>query len=189
MKVFVETERLYMREMVQEDAAAFFEMDSDPQVHIYLGNNPIKTIEESRDIIEFVRKQYEENGIGRWSLIEKESGNYIGWGGLKLLKELTNGHINILDVGYRLNKKYWNQGYASESAQASLKYGFEVLKAQAIYASAHHENKASRAVLEKSGLVKNGQYKWEGIPCDWFEISREKWLELYFPSSHHIKIY
>lgn len=189
MKVFVETERLLLREMVQEDAADFFAMDADPMVHLYLGNNPVKDIEQTKSIIEFVRKQYQENGIGRWTLIEKETGAYIGWGGLKLLTEATNGHVNILDVGYRLNRNFWNKGYATESAKASIHYGFEVLKANSIYASAHQENKASLRALEKSGLTKTGEYLWEGISCDWLEISRAKWIQEHSLSTKNIQIY
>lgn len=49
-------------------------------------------------VIESIRKQYFDNGIGRWAVIEKESNNFIGWSGLKFVREETNNHIEYLDV-------------------------------------------------------------------------------------------
>jgi RimJ/RimL family protein N-acetyltransferase len=189
MKFIVETERLILREMTQDDAEPFFEMDSNPEVHTYLGNNPLKDIQQTRDVIEFVRKQYVDNGIGRWTLIEKASGEYVGWGGLKLIKEETKNHVNYLDVGYRLTPKHWKKGYATESAIASVKYGFEKLEADCIYAVAHKENKASRHALEKTGLVYTDDYFWEGIACDWFEISFEEWKEKHANKTNKILLF
>ena len=65
MKIYAETERLVLRAFVEEDAISFFEMDSDPLVHIYLGNNPITTIEQAASTIADIRKQYVDFGLGR----------------------------------------------------------------------------------------------------------------------------
>lgn len=72
MEIFIETERLILREIVAEDEIALFEVDSNPKVNTYLGNNPVKNIEQIRSIIQFIRQQYIDNGIGRWAMIEKK---------------------------------------------------------------------------------------------------------------------
>lgn len=54
------------------------ELDNNPNVNKYLGNNPVKSIEESKKIIENVHKQYQENGIGRFAVILKETNEFIG---------------------------------------------------------------------------------------------------------------
>ena len=126
-----------------DDENALFEVDSNPAVNTYLGNNPVKDIDQIRGVIQFIRQQYSDNGIGRWAMIEKKTNTFIGWTGLKYVKELTNKHINYYDLGYRLNQKYWGKGYATESAIACVDYGFNQLKLQEIYAMAHFENKAS----------------------------------------------
>ncbi len=74
MKVFVETERLILREIMPIDVEGMFELDSNPIVHKYLGNNPVKAKEQSMKAINFIRQQYEERGVGRWVAIEKSSG-------------------------------------------------------------------------------------------------------------------
>lgn len=172
MEIFVETERLILREIVAEDENALFEVDSNPQVNTYLGNNPVKNIEQIRGVIQFIRQQYIDNGIGRWAMIEKKSNKFIGWSGLKLVKELTNNHINYYDLGYRLNQNYWGMGYATESAMACVDYGFKQLKQKEIFAMAHFENKASRHVIEKSGLKYIETFNENNIPHDWFKIEK-----------------
>lgn len=177
MEYYIETERLILREFRPTDDEAFFEMDANPEVHKYLGNNPCKSIEQARTIIESIRQQYLDNGIGRWAAIEKSSGNFIGWSGLKYIREFENNHINFHDVGYRLMPKYWGKGYATESAQAAIRYGFEVLNLNEIIGTANIENKASRRALEKCGLTFVENFMWKDIPCDWLRITKEEWIK------------
>lgn len=173
----VETERLILRELLPTDDVGIFELDSDPLVHKYLGENPIQTIEQARETIASVRQQYIDNGIGRWAAIEKETGNFIGWSGLKFIKEYENNRINFYDVGYRLIPKYWGKGYATESAKAAIRYGFEQLQLTEIIGSANVENTRSRGALEKCGLTYVEQFYWKDIKCDWLQITKEEWLK------------
>lgn len=176
MKIFVETDRIILRELTLADAASMFKMDSDPEVHKYLGNKPFTNIRESEDNIRFIRDQYVANGIGRWAVIDKESNEFVGWGGLKFITTPTNDHIHFYEVGYRFLKEHWGKGYATESAKASLKYAFEEMNLETVYAMAHGENAGSRHALQKSGLKITGHFDHEGIKCDWFEISKTDWL-------------
>lgn len=172
MKTFLETDRLILRELLPTDDAGMFELDSDKDVHKYLGNLPFTKIENSREIIDFIRKQYEDSGIGRWAMINKKTNEFMGWTGLKLMKELTNYHINYYDLGYRLIKRYWGQGFATESAKAVIDYGFNELKLNDIFAMADVNNKASKNVLEKSGLKYVEDFDFRGDPHAWFKISK-----------------
>jgi len=71
MEIFVEIERLILREITLEDEVGLFQLDSDSDVHRYLGNKPVDNIEQIREVIKFIRQQYIDNGIGRWAIIEK----------------------------------------------------------------------------------------------------------------------
>ncbi len=175
MKFHIETERLILREFRETDVEDFFEMDSNPEVHKYLGNNPVKTIEQAREVIATIRQQYLDNGIGRWVTIEKSSGRFIGWSGLKFIREEENNHINFYDVGYRLHPKYWGKGYATESCKAALEFGFGTMNLNEIIGIANEENKASRRALEKCGLKFVEQFIWKDIKCDWLKITKEEW--------------
>ena len=106
MKVFAETERLILREILPIDVEGLWELDSDPEVHKYLGNNPVTDKEQIVEVINFIRQQYIDNGIGRWAIIDKKTNEFIGWTGLKFVTDTINNHQNYYDLGYRLIKKY-----------------------------------------------------------------------------------
>lgn len=171
----METPRLILRELEDADFERMFLLNSDPEVMKYLGN-PVKTIEESKEVIKMIQKQYVENGVGRWAVIEKKSNLLIGWCGLKLLKEPINGYVNTLDLGYRFIPEFWGKGYAMEAAKASLDYGFSQLKAEVIYAFADSGNTGSKNVLGKLGFEKTGEFTDDtGTPCYWYELKSEKY--------------
>ena len=73
---------------------------------------------------------------------------------------------------YRLLKAYWGKGYATEATKASLAFAFSKLGAETVYGHTHHENLASRNVLEKAGLIYKETFQFEGIPHLWFEINK-----------------
>lgn len=179
MEIFASTPRLILRELIPADAAGMFELDSDKAVHLYLGNKPVSTMEESQEVIRLIRQQYRDNGIGRWAVVEKDSNRFVGWAGLKLVKEPMNGHVNYYDLGYRFIKKYWGKGYATECAQAILEYGFNRLHLENIYAITDAGNAASQHVLEKTGFRQDGTFYEEEILHNWFTISRETWQSLH----------
>ncbi len=166
----IETERLIIREILPQDEQDFFELDSDPKVHKFLGKNPVKDVLQIKLVIEFVRKQYIENGIGRWAVVEKKNNEFIGWAGLKLVKDLTNNHINFYDLGYRLKQKHWGKGFATEASREVLKFGFENMKLKKIFAATESANSASNHVLEKLGFNLIEQYMEDNRLHNWFKI-------------------
>lgn len=172
MKIFAETARLILREIIPADAQGMFEMNSDPDVQLYLGNRPVKSIKQSIAEIEFIRKQYTENGIGRWAVIEKATGNFVGWSGLKLISETTNNHVNYYDLGYRFIKRFWGKGYATETAKAARDYGFNELKLNELIGIADINNLGSIHVLEKVGLKRISVFDYEGTKHYWMKIEK-----------------
>ena len=168
MEIFIETERTFIRELLPGDDKGMFEMDSDPDVHKYVGKKPVETIERSREVIEFVRKQYLDNGIGRWAVLEKESGEFMGWTGFKLMRETINAHTNFYDFGYRLKRKFWGQGLATESGRGVLEYGIKLLQINEVYAMTDIDNLASKRVLEKLGFIYKGNFNYDAEP-NWRE--------------------
>ncbi len=173
MSLVLETERLLLREIVPTDEDGMFALDADPNVQTYLGNKPITSKEQAQQTIQMIREQYVENGIGRWAVVEKETGDFTGWAGLKLIKEPINNHTNYYDLGYRFIHKYWGQGYATEVARASLNYGFTQLQLNEIFAMADVRNQASRKVLEKVGFQCVEIFNYEGVPHYWFRITQK----------------
>lgn len=175
IKVFSETERFILREILPTDVDKLFELDSDPEVHRYLGNSPVTGKDQIIDVINFIRQQYVDNGIGRWAIIDKKTNDFIGWTGLKFVTDLTNNHKNYYDLGYRLIKKYWGQGIATETALASLNYAFDKLNANEVYAMADCENDSSNKILNKIGLSFIETFDFDGIKHNWYKIDKTEY--------------
>lgn len=173
MQIFVETNRLILRELQKDDVPGMFELDKNPQVHQYLGKQPIQSIAEAAAAIEFIRKQYRENGIGRWAVISKSTGEFLGWSGLKLITEPIGGRSLYYDLGYRFIERHWGKGYATEAARASLEFGFNALQQSAIFAMAEPENKASIHVIHKLGFSFIETFDWDGTPHHFYSLKRE----------------
>ncbi|BAV06273.1 Protein N-acetyltransferase, RimJ/RimL family [Filimonas lacunae] len=176
MQIFIETPRLLLREIIPEDAEGMFLLDSDAEVHRYLGNKPVTSVQQCREVIDFIRAQYVSNGIGRWAMVEKASGQFIGWCGLKLVKDTINRHSDFYDLGYRLIRSYWGNGYASEAATACVHYAFHQMQLPMLYGMTAIDNSASRSVLLKAGLKYVESFMYENEAHYWFEISRLRFL-------------
>lgn len=169
------SERLLYRPFELSDAQALFEMDSNPNVHKYLWQKPTLDINESIQIIEMLHKQYKENGIGRFATILKETGEFIGWTGIKFVNDhIENGNTNFYDYGYRLNEKHWNKGYASEATKIWLDYGFNEININEMNAYTHSENGASNHILSKSGFQFIEDYPdKDGIIWKWWQLENK----------------
>lgn len=170
MKNPIETERLLLRELLLSDADGMFELDSNPNVHLFLGNNPVKKLEESIKYIHFAQKQYKDFGIGRWAVILKETNEFLGWSGIKFITDEINGHKNFYEIGYRFIEKYWGKGYATEAGKAFVDYAFNEMKVNALYAYADAGNENSRKILEKLGLQYINSFEYEGETEVWYEM-------------------
>jgi len=154
-----------------------FELDSNVNVNKYLGNNPVKSIEESQKLIENLRNQYIQNGIARFAVVLKETNEFIGWSGIKFLTEPENNHVNVYEIGYRLMENHWGKGYGYEAAEAWMNHGFTEMKIEKMYASVNKENMASKRILEKLGMQITSDFLWNGIPCYWLELDKKEYLK------------
>lgn len=168
MKKILETERLYLREILPGDDEGMFEMDSDPEVYKFLGRKPIRNIVQSQKMIESIREQYRSKGIGRWAIVEKESGNFMGWTGLKFEKENGNGQQDFYNLKFRLLRKYWGKGYVTEATKAAIEYAFTELKIPEIYSMTLVSNEKSQHILEKLGFTLEDKFMYQGEEITWY---------------------
>jgi ribosomal-protein-alanine N-acetyltransferase len=166
----LESERLYYREFVTEDAQLMYELDSDPDVHRYLLDGVSPNVEHSMKAIHYIRQQYEERGLGRMAAFVKGTDEFVGWVGLKIEENTINGYSGFYDIGYRIMQKEWHKGYATEATRFFIDYAFNMLVVQKINAYVFETNAASRKVLEKCGLKPIAIFDYEGIDSVWYEI-------------------
>lgn len=171
--ILFESERYYLRKFTLSDVDDMFSLDSDPEVHTYLGKNPITEKRQAQEIVQNILDQYEQNGLGRLVIIDKQSEAFIGWSGLKW--ETGIREYGYYDLGYRLKQKYWGQGIATETGRASLRFGFEKLNLKEIYAGADINNAGSNNVLQKLNFTLLETFDFEEIPHHWYGISAKEW--------------
>lgn len=174
--IHIETSRLTLREFKKGDIHSLFQLDSNPIVHKYLGNKPIKDITESQKYIEDCQEKYRSYGICRLAVIEKESDAFIGWSGLRFIDDYTfNDKTNFYDVGYRLKPEFWGKGYATEAGKASVDFGFNTLNIEAIYGITELNNIASHKALLRIGLsyIEDFKHKNEET-LRWYRIKNPK---------------
>lgn len=156
--MILETERLVLREFIPSDAENLYLLNLDPEVIRYTGDEPFANVADAARFLSGY-EDYRKNGCGRWAMLEKASGAFIGWCGLKFDPDSGEN-----DIGFRLFARYWNKGYASEAAKACLEYGFEKLDMASIIGRAMADNKASIRVLEKIGLQFEKPFDFHGGP-------------------------
>lgn len=158
MEFLIETKRLRLQELTPDDAQHFYDLNADPEVVKYTGDPPFESVESARSFLENY-DQYQKYGYGRWAVLLKETGEFLGWCGLKYLPE-----SNETDLGYRFFQKHWGKGYATEAALACVEYGFKNLGLTRIVGRVMKANSASVKVLEKTGLRFAGEFEFQGHP-------------------------
>ncbi|RZK55992.1 MAG: N-acetyltransferase [Hymenobacter sp.] len=166
------TERLLLRPLCLADAPGMLALDTDPEVHRYLGGigGPRPAgLADSEATIRFIQAQYAANGIGRWAVLRQATGEFMGWAGLKLVAGPVNDQRDFYDLGYRYLPRYWGQGYGYEAAAAWLRHGFAQLKLPRLCAYADVRNAGSCRILAKIGLRPGNDFVEGGTLCRWFE--------------------
>jgi ribosomal-protein-alanine N-acetyltransferase len=106
----LETERLILRKLNSQDENDIFEYASDDEVTRFLSWDTYKSIEDSRDYINFMLGRYERDEAGEWGIVLKETNKLIGAIGI-IYCDMRHRYAGI---GYVLSRKYWGQGIMSE---------------------------------------------------------------------------
>jgi RimJ/RimL family protein N-acetyltransferase len=153
MSIFLETNRLTLRRFTEADEDNLVELDSDPQVMRFLnGGEPTLREEVRSRILPIVLGFYERfEGFGYWAAEEKASGRFLGWFHFRPRKdEPREGEI---ELGYRLRRSAWANGYATEGSLALIHKGFTELGVERVVAETVAVNLGSRRVMEKAGLT------------------------------------
>lgn len=142
----IETPRLLLREFTPDDAAQMYQLNLDPEVIRYTGDGPFASVATARDFLSRY-DVYQRYGMGRLAVLRREDEQWLGWCGLKYHPDQE-----AVDLGFRFFRRFWGQGYATESGRACLEYGFQMLELHEIIAHVVKVNIGSVRVLEKLGF-------------------------------------
>ncbi|GIO26343.1 GNAT family N-acetyltransferase [Ornithinibacillus bavariensis] len=147
MKKIIETERLYLRELVMEDVQELSKVLSDPESMQYY-NEPFNE-EKVEKWIQWNIDNYKKYNHGLWAVILKDGEKFIGDCGITM--QAIENEI-VPEIGFHIIKKYWNKGYATEAAIACKDYAFDVLNYPKIFSYTTLENISSQKVAQKIGM-------------------------------------
>lgn len=164
-----ETARLSLRPIAVEDVDLLVDLDSDPEVMRYLTGRASTRQEVEHEIRQRLGS--------RWVAFDRVTGDFIGWFGL------VPGDEGSYDLGYRVARRWWGKGLASEGTQALIDAAFGRLGAQRLTAQTMAVNRRSRGVMERCGmqLLRTFQLDWDDpLPGTEegeveYELTRELW--------------
>ncbi|MFF2382748.1 GNAT family N-acetyltransferase [Streptomyces sp. NPDC058108] len=145
------TDRLLLRRWRDSDLAPWAEMNADPEVREHLGD--LLTREQSDASVASFREEFDRRGYGWWALEVRATGEFIGFAGLDQVEE--DMPFTGVEIGWRLARGAWGQGYASEAARTVLAHGFEALALSEILAVTTAANLRSRAVMRRIGMTRD----------------------------------
>jgi RimJ/RimL family protein N-acetyltransferase len=175
-----ETDRLWLRQWRPEDREPFAEICADAAVMEFLSSS--RDRETTFSAIDKWSARISECGWGFWAIELKQAREFIGFVGLQVP---AAGHpfLPCVEIGWRLARKHWGNGYASEGGREALKIAFEVLELPEVIATTALPNWRSRAVMERLGMKgPETTFEHPGVPVDnplrthvLFRLSRREW--------------
>jgi ribosomal-protein-alanine N-acetyltransferase len=173
MELIAESERMMIRPLFLGDVPVLTEILSDPEVmrHSVRG---VCDEAATRKFVEWCLACYKSHGVGPWALIEKGTSDLIGFCGVGPERV---GDVEEINLGYRLARRYWGRGLASESARASLAYAFEIRECESVVVIIEPEHVASLRVAEKAGFRSFQQVAFHGKPVRLYRMTRDRWSE------------
>lgn len=157
MKSFpkIETERLILRQPIAADIPEIITIANDPEVSSGTLNMPYPYLEKNG--VSWVNMAYQgfDNGDRFvFAIVLKGTRKFIGGTGFTF-----NSRFNRAELGYWVGKPYWNKGYTTEALAAIIRFGFKELKLNKFLATYFPHNPSSGKVMEKCGMIKEGELK------------------------------
>ena len=169
----VVTARLRLTRPRPEDLTDLIRINRDAKsMALLLG---VRSAQETEGMLTRMIAHWEQHGFGWWVVFERDSGEFVGRGGLRQLN--VEGKEEV-EVAYGFLSEFWGRGYATELARESMRVGFKVLGLPELVCFTRPENKASERVMQKAGFVFERNGEWFGVPHVFYRLTRKQWEEL-----------
>lgn len=152
---FFDSERLGFRKFNNSDIDSFLELNADPEVMRYFPSTLDR--DQTQNLMNVINKHIDEHGFGFFAVDYLSDKKMIGFIGLKKV-DFEADFIPAVEIGWRLNKKYWNKGLATEGAKRCLEFAFSDLGLKKIYSFTPLINQPSERVMQKIGMKKINEF-------------------------------
>lgn len=183
----IESPRLRLRAWRGADSGAYVSIIGDPEVMRHMGSglryrakraaaSVVARLSgvEARRAIAALERHWARRGYGEWAVEESASGELVGQIGFIHHSDWRASRAKV-EIGWRLARRAWGRGLATEGASAALAHGFEHLRLDRVISIAHRENRRSQRVMEKLGMERQGAVHWHGSDVVWYAIDRVEW--------------
>ena len=150
MAIQLLSDRVLLREWVESDLQPWIVLNLDPEnLHFF---PRVYSAEESCASFIRISELLSQNSFGLWAAEEKSSGEFMGFVGIAKQDIAGVSFMPCVEIGWRLDKKYWGKGYATEAAKVVLSHGMNILELKQIFSYAARQNLPSINVMRKIGL-------------------------------------
>ena len=157
------TPRLELRQWLDSDYQPFASLNADPQVMEYFPE--ALNSDQSNELMDKLRDQIATRGWGFWAVTERTTNNLIGFTGINPTEDTPKG--SAVEIGWRLAHEFWGKGFATEAANASLLFAFEVLNLPEVISFTSLTNRRSQAVMQRLGMAQNdANFMHPKVPTD-----------------------
>jgi RimJ/RimL family protein N-acetyltransferase len=157
----IETARLILRPWRQSDLAPFAEQNADPVVMRFLAG--VLTRAESDACVARAEQHLADTGFCKWAVEAPGVAPFIGAVGLTRVK-FEASFTPAVEVAWRLNRRYWGQGYATEAARGAIEDGFSRVGLLEIVAMTAVSNVASVRVMERLDMTRSVEFEHPSLP-------------------------
>jgi ribosomal-protein-alanine N-acetyltransferase len=158
----LETERLRLRELANEDAPSLFEMFRDDDVTRYYDVETMTEVTAAAEVITRMQRRYVDRIGVRWAVVDKTTGGFLGTVGFNGINLFAHRAV----IGYEIARHAWGRGFATEALRAIVKFGHQRVGVNRIEAVVMLGNEASARVLRKAGFAEEGLLRayghWKG---------------------------
>jgi len=181
------THRLVLRGWEEDDVPAYQRIVSDPDVMRYMGSGLRWSLKragaelvglvsdlEGRRSVRHLAAHWRRHGFGEWAVEERSTGELIGCIGLRYHSDWVADDSQV-EIGWLLARRAWGKGYATEAARPGLEHAFARQGIDRLMSIALVGNVRSQRVMEKLGLLPQGQTHWKGSDVFWYAIDRDGW--------------
>ncbi len=163
MEIYIETERLFLRQYEARDLESFIALNKDEEVMKYFAVK--KTAEESTREFESIKTSIDTKKYGLFAVEEKTTGEFLGYIGICDISLDVDFKPGV-EIAWRLFPKFWGKGYATEGALACLTYAKDVIDLSKVYAFTSVPNVKSASVMQKIGMKYVKDFGRPNIPVE-----------------------
>jgi [ribosomal protein S5]-alanine N-acetyltransferase len=171
MTVIVETERLTLRHVRDDDLDVYAAMHAHPEVMRFSPERHPLSREETAALLTWIQSVYATKGYGLWAVVHTVRQEVIGYCGFT--NYVLEGSDEV-ELGYRLAPAAWGQGFATEAAKACLQMAWHDMQLRRVVSLIEPENTASIRVAEKLGFRLERSLRLYDIPVDLYAVHHER---------------